>query len=92
MFIGAFGSAFLSTTPAAIVGDVLKGKGGQVIALYQMSGDAGAMVAPVLLGFIADHYGYRSTFAISALLVFLVIAAAIKLPETRSSHLGQFSK
>jgi MFS family permease len=92
MFIGAFGSAFLSTTPSAIVGDVLKGKGGQVIALFQMSGDAGAMVAPIALGFVADHYGFRSTFAISALLVFLVIAVATKLPETRSSHLGQSSK
>ena len=92
MFIGAFGSAFLSTTPSAIVGDVLKGKGGQVIALFQMSGDAGAMIAPVALGFIADHYGFRSTFAISALLVFLVIAVATKLPETRASHLGQSSK
>ena len=92
MFIGAFGSAFLSTTPSAIVGDVLKGKGGQVIALYQMSGDAGAMVAPVVLGFIADHYGFRATFAISALLVFLVIIVATKLPETRNSHLGQSSK
>ena len=92
MFIGAFGSAFLSTTPSAIVGDVLKGKGGQVIALYQMSGDAGAMVAPVVLGFIADHYGFRSTFAISALLIAVVIVTATKLPETRASHLGQSSK
>jgi MFS family permease len=92
MFVGAFGSAFLSTTPAAIVGDVLRGKGGQVIALYQMSGDAGAMIAPIALGFIADHYGFRATFAISALLVFLVIAVATKLPETRQSHLGQSSK
>jgi len=92
MFIGAFGSAFLSTTPSAIVGDVLKGKSGQVIALYQMSGDAGAMVAPVVLGFIADHYGFRATFALSALIVALVIVVATKLPETRSSHLGQSSK
>ena len=89
MFIGAFGSAFLSTTPSAIVGDVLKGKGGQVIALYQMSGDAGAMVAPVILGFIADHYGFRATFALSAIIVAVVIVVATKLPETRASHLGQ---
>ena len=92
MFIGAFGSAFLSTTPSAIVGDVLKGKGGQVIALYQMSGDAGAMVAPVILGFIADHYGFRATFALSAIIVAVVIVVATKLPETRSSNLGQSSK
>ena len=92
MFIGAFGSAFLSTTPSAIVGDVLKGKGGQVIALFQMSGDAGAMVAPIVLGFVADHYGFRATFALTAVLIAVAIVVATKLPETRASHLGQSSK
>ena len=90
MVIGAFGSIFLSST-AAIVGDVMKGKGGQVIALFQMSGDAGAMVAPIALGFIADHYGFRPAFAVSAGLMFLAFFVATKLPETRASHLGQSS-
>ena len=89
MAISGIGAAFLSTTPSAIVGDVMKGKGGQVIALFQMSGDAGAMVAPIALGFIADHYGFRPTFAASALLMFIAVVAATKLPETRPSHLGQ---
>ena len=88
MVIGAFGSIFLSST-AAIVGDVMKDKGGQVIAIFQMSGDAGAMVAPVALGFIADHYGFRPAFAASAGLMFIAFAVATKLPETRASHLGQ---
>ena len=88
MVIGAFGSIFLSST-AAIVGDVMKDKGGQVIAIFQMSGDAGAMVAPVALGFIADHYGFRPAFAVSAGLMFIAFAVATKLPETRASHLGQ---
>jgi MFS family permease len=89
MFIAGLGAAFLSTTPAAIVGDVLKGKGGQVIAIFQMSGDAGAMVAPIALGFIADHYGFRPAFAVSAALMFIAFFVATKLPETRASHLGQ---
>jgi MFS family permease len=89
MAIGGLGAAFLSTTPSAIVGDVLKGKGGQVIAIFQMSGDAGAMVAPVALGFIADHYGFRPAFAVSAALMFIALFVATKLPETRASHLGQ---
>jgi len=88
MVIGAFGSIFLSST-AAIVGDVMKEKGGQVIAIFQMSGDAGAMVAPVALGFIADHYGFRPAFAVSAGLMFIAFAVATKLPETRASRLGQ---
>ena len=96
MFIAAsvivgFGGAFLSTTPSAIVGDVLEGKGGQVIGLFQMAGDAGAMVAPLILGAIADGYGYRPAFLISAALMLVAVAVSIKLPETRSSHLGQSS-
>ena len=88
MVIGAFGSIFLAST-AAIVGDVMKGKGGQVIAVFQMSGDAGAMIAPIALGFIADHYGFRPAFAVSAALMFFAFFVATKLPETRASHLGQ---
>ena len=88
MVIAAFGSIFLAST-AAIVGDVMKGKGGQVIAVFQMSGDAGAMVAPIALGFIADHYGFRLAFAVSAALMFIAFFVATKLPETRASHLGQ---
>ena len=96
MFLAAsvivgFGGAFLSTTPSAIVGDVLEGKGGQVIGLFQMAGDAGAMVAPLILGAIADGYGYRPAFLVSAALMLVAVAVTIKLPETRSSHLGQSS-
>ncbi len=97
MFLAAsvivgFGGAFLSTTPSAIVGDVLEGKGGQVIGLFQMAGDAGAMVAPLILGAIADGYGYHPAFLVTAALMLVAVAVSIKLPETRSSHLGQSSK
>jgi len=97
MFIAAsvivgFGGAFISTTPSAIVGDVLEGKGGQVIGLFQMSGDAGAMVAPVILGAIADGYGFRPAFLASAVLMLFAVLVSTKLPETRASHLGQSSR
>ncbi len=87
--IVGIGGAFLSTTPSAIVGDVLEGKGGQVIGLFQMAGDAGAMVAPIILGFISDHYGYRPAFLATAALMLVAVLVATKLPETRASHLGQ---
>ncbi len=88
MSIIGLGAAFLSTTPASIVGDVIKGTGGQVIGLFQMAGDAGMIVGPIIVGFIADHYGFRSAFGISALVFSLALILAIKLPETRKSHLG----
>ena len=97
MFIAAsvivgFAGAFLSTTPYAIVGYVLEGKGGQVIGLFQMAGDAGAMIAPIALGAIADSYGYRPAFFVTAALMAFAVLVSTKLPETRSSHLGQSSK
>ena len=88
MSVLGIGGAFLGTTPASIVGDVIKGKGGQVIALFQMAGDAGMMVGPIVVGFISDHYGYRSSFTVSGVVFAIALILAIKLPETRKSHLG----
>ena len=58
MMIIGFGTAFLSTTPSAIVADVITGKSGKVIGFFQMAGDAGMIVGPVLIGFLADAYSF----------------------------------
>ena len=89
MAILGLGNAFLATAPATIVGDLIEGKGGQVIALFQMSGDAGMIVGPVVVGFIADHYGYRSAFGLSGLVFCIAIVLSIKMPETRKSRASQ---
>jgi MFS family permease len=57
-----------------------------------MAGDAGAMVAPLVLGVIADHHGFRPAFLASAALMAVAVFVATKLPETRSSHRGQLAK
>ncbi len=88
MSILGVGGAFLGAIPATIVGDVIKGKGGQVIALFQMAGDAGMMVGPIIVGLISDFYGFHTAFVASAMVMTLALALAIKLPETRSSRLG----
>jgi MFS family permease len=86
MAIIGIGNAFLAAAPATVVGDLLEGKGGQVIALFQMAGDAGMIVGPIVVGFVADHYGYRSAFAVSGLVFSLAIILSIKMPETRKSR------
>ncbi len=88
MCILGVGGAFLGAIPATIVGDVIKGKGGQVIALFQMAGDAGMMVGPIIVGLISDFYGFHAAFVASAAVMALALALAIKLPETRNSRLG----
>ena len=89
MAIMGLGNAFLASAPATIVGDLIEGKGGQVIALFQMAGDAGMIVGPVVVGFIADHYGYRAAFGLSGLVFCIAIVLSIKMPETRKSRASQ---
>ena len=86
MAIIGLGNAFLASAPATIVGDLIEGKGGQVIALFQMAGDAGMIVGPVVVGFVADHYGYRAAFGLSGLVFCIAILLSIKMPETRKSR------
>ena len=89
MAVFGLGGAFLSTTPANIVGDVIRGKSGQVIALFQMSGDAGMIVGPLTVGFLSDVFSFRIAFAVSALVFSVGVILAFRLPETRKSHLPQ---
>jgi MFS family permease len=89
MAIIGLGNAFLASAPATIVGDLIEGKGGQVIALFQMAGDAGMIVGPVVVGFVADHYGYRAAFGLSGLVFCIAIVLSIKMPETRKSRAPQ---
>ena len=89
MAIMGLGNAFLASAPATIVGDLIQGKGGQVIALFQMAGDAGMIFGPIIVGFVADYFGYRIAFALSGLVFFVAIVLSIMMPETRKSRASQ---
>ena len=91
MIVMGFGAGFAASA-GAIVGDVIKGKSGKVYAFWQMSGDAGMMVGPVLLGFVSDHYSYRTAIGVSAAVFSLAILAAIRIPETNTARLGASQK
>ena len=84
MIVLGFGGAFLSTTPASMVGDVMKGKGGKVIAIFQMAGDAGMIFGPIIIGWISDVYSYRAAFGFSAAIFAIALALVYKIPETRN--------
>jgi MFS family permease len=84
MLVMGFGAAFLVTTPASIVGDVIKGKGGKVIGIFQMAGDAGMMVGPIVIGAISDAFSYRTAFGFSAAIFLIVLALVYQIPETRN--------
>jgi MFS family permease len=85
MIFSGIAGAYLSTVPGSLVGDVLKGKGGQVIAVMQMSGDFAAMIAPILLGAISDAGGFRPAFILATILMAAVVLVTTRIPETRNS-------
>jgi MFS family permease len=82
MMVIGFGTAFLSTTPSAIVADVITGKSGKVIGFFQMAGDAGMIVGPILSGFLADAYSFEVAFAATLVIYSITVLLAWRLPET----------
>jgi MFS family permease len=87
MTLFGLGGAYVGTAPGSVVGDIIKGRGGQVIAAWQMAGDAGMIFGPVIVGLLTDIYSYQIAFLVSAGIWLLAILLAAILPETRLSHL-----
>lgn len=71
-----------SVAPGAVMGDVVAGRGGTVVAVFQMAGDLGATIGPLAAGWIADWRGYGATFLVSAVVSLLPIPVVAAAPET----------
>ena len=83
MVLFGIGGAFEGTGASAVVGDLFGGKGGRVIALFQMAGDLGNIISPVLLGWLVDAHSYRPAFIATAAVFSLTLLLSAKMPETR---------
>jgi MFS family permease len=81
VLLGGAGAAD-SVAPGAVLGDVVAGRGGTVVAVFQMSGDLGAVLGPVLTGLVADGAGYTAALGLSAVVCAAPIAAVAVAPET----------
>ena len=71
-----------SVAPGAVMGDVVAGRGGTVVAVFQMAGDLGAVLGPVAAGWIADTSGYSASFTLSAIVCAVPVLAVLAAPET----------
>ena len=88
MAVLGLGGAFLSTVPASVVGDIMTGKGGQVIGLFQMASDAGMIVGPLVVGYISDIISIRAAFFATAIVFLIALVISFRLPETRNREEG----
>lgn len=82
--LGVAGAAD-SVAPGAVMGDVVGGRGGTVVAFFQMAGDLGVVIGPIAAGWIADAHGYPATFLVSAAVSAVPVALVAAAPETLSA-------
>lgn len=83
MAVFGIGSAFLANAPAAVVGDLMQGRGGRVVAVFQMASDLGGIIGPLVAGALADTWGYGWGLGATAAVLFVSVAVSARMPETR---------
>lgn len=76
------GGAYVGTAPGAVVGDVMRGRGGRVVAVFQMSSDAGAITGPLVAGYLADTVSFGAGFAACVFVLLIAAVMAFRMPET----------
>jgi len=82
MVLFGFGSALIGTSSTAVVGDVVHGRGGPAIAVFQMSSDLGAFAGPLIAGLLVDTLSFSWAFAATAAVCLMGTATAVAMPET----------
>ena len=83
MVVFGVGAALMSVAPSAAVGDVVAGRGGTVVAAFQMSADLGAVVGPLVAGWLADSYSFGAAFGVTAGVLAAGFVTALLSTETR---------
>ena len=73
-------AAFMGTAPAAAVGDAAGASGGRPVAVFSMFSDFGAIIGPLVAGFLADTVSYPVAFAVGALFFAGASAYALRMP------------
>lgn len=83
MAASGLASAFLAPASAAVVGDVTRGlSGGKVVSAYQMVGDLGGILGPLIAGALADAAGFEWAFAAGVVVGLITLAFIAVMPET----------
>jgi MFS family permease len=76
------GGAFVGTAPGAVVGDVMHGRGGRVVAVFQMASDLGAILGPLAAGLLADHVSFGAALGACAVVLLAATVMSVRMPET----------
>jgi len=80
MTVFAAGASLLGVAPAAIVGDVVEGKGGTAIAVWQMASDLGSVIGPLAAGLLIDRGSFGVALVVSAVVVGVCALLGLRVP------------
>lgn len=83
-------AGLLNPSQQAVLADVIGNKrsGGSVLSSYQMAMDLGLIVGPILIGALADIFGFRIAFGTCAIIALIAIFAWNFGRETLPSKQG----
>lgn len=71
-FVAGAGAGFIMPGMQGALADVVGTKNGaQVVALFQQAGDFGQVIGPILIGVIADNFGFDWGFGVSGAILLL---------------------
>lgn len=86
--VGGIGSGLITPAQQSVLADVMGGRpGGSVLAAYQMVGDIGAVIGPIVAGLLVDHSGYGLALGVAASVVVLTVPLWWRAPETLPQRL-----
>ena len=89
--LSGVGTGLVNPPANAAVADVVTMHGGAAgagaaLAACQMVGDVGAIIGPVIAGFVVEWWGYPSAFVLTAVVAAAAFVSWRRAPETMSRH------
>lgn len=88
MAVSGVGAAFFGAPAAALVGDVIKGRGGSLVAIYGMAADMGSIAGPIVAGMLIDNVSYTAAFLIGLAVLVPAFFFILRLPDTGPAAWG----
>ncbi|UYP21052.1 MFS transporter [Rhodococcus sp. Z13] len=90
--VAGMGSGLANPSQQAAVADVVgsKARGGPVLAAFQMTSDIGAVIGPIVAGFLADRTSYSVAFAVTGAIMLAAtlpwfLAGRVRAPQSATA-------
>ncbi|MDV3221774.1 MFS transporter [Intrasporangium sp.] len=86
--LSGVGAGLVNPAQQAAVADVVghERNGGRVLSTFQMAQDGGAIVGPILIGVVADVFGFGTAFLVTGLVCLVGVVPWLTAPEPLTHH------